>query len=711
MSPEVFEFLQNETESDSLNFVFYDTDKTDIVKTKVLKVKRIKDYEKNRVYIQDCSDDSVIKLSPVENIATIPRLTRVRLSCLAGNSSQEQLCLDKIASSLPIPLLEGRQLFDDVQVVSAFPFRQGLLTENTDIQVEFQPHLDQVDDAEKNFTTHRGLLQYSWTLAASPHSRSLIKTSLFESYKTWLQNTYSYELKELPSSVFKSISKEHDHLSSSHICVLFSDDPKRLGSWMGQFKTIKESTLPISIPFVCSPFVPREEKAIFLTSACRQNLGLKFGSMATQPILFDLELSQTTKSTAKLEVKALQNYREISDAQIDSLLAEYFSSEKLVKFQEGKTILEIDVKDNIVTEETECLLWTAQNLPESLVFQIEHESKGDQCNRLFRICSKYSTLSRRKATGRPIPSVSKLATELNANILDILPPSLMNKVHELANLTRYSDNILVYGSKGCGKSEVVHEAAGVLGLKANSFDCRLILSDTSGATEAKLRQVFDHTRDADSPCILILTNVHVLAKNRDGNKDHRVLSALEECLNNSGMIVVGMADQKSSIDPGLASVFKTHFPLESKKLFATRNDRKLTLEWLIRAQDRQLHDESGDDVLDRVAVQASGFSFKDLEAVVDKAIWHSYDNKEEGLIVDPKVFGFPKLSEEDFNFALDEMQAVMSDAIGAPKIPEVKWEDVGGLHKAKQEILDTIQTPMFDRDLQPSGLSRSGILM
>ena len=45
------------------------------------------------------------------------------------------------------------------------------------------------------------------------------------------------------------------------------------------------------------------------------------------------------------------------------------------------------------------------------------------------------------------------------------------------------------------------------------------------------------------------------------------------------------------------------------------------------------------------------------------------------------------------------------------QIPNVSWEDVGGLGEAKQEILDTIQLPLLHPELFPSGLRRSGVLL
>ena len=70
-----------------------------------------------------------------------------------------------------------------------------------------------------------------------------------------------------------------------------------------------------------------------------------------------------------------------------------------------------------------------------------------------------------------------------------------------------------------------------------------------------------------------------------------------------------------------------------------------------------------------------------------------------------------KTIESDFAAGLNYMQSLIADAIGAPTIPTVKWEDVGGLDEAKKEILDTIQAPLKHPELLSSGMKRSGILM
>ena len=45
------------------------------------------------------------------------------------------------------------------------------------------------------------------------------------------------------------------------------------------------------------------------------------------------------------------------------------------------------------------------------------------------------------------------------------------------------------------------------------------------------------------------------------------------------------------------------------------------------------------------------------------------------------------------------------------QIPNVSWEDVGGLQSVKREILDTIQLPLEHPELFASGLRRSGELL
>ena len=73
--------------------------------------------------------------------------------------------------------------------------------------------------------------------------------------------------------------------------------------------------------------------------------------------------------------------------------------------------------------------------------------------------------------------------------------------------------------------------------------------------------------------------------------------------------------------------------------------------------------------------------------------------------------GLP-IANADFEQALTKARTSLADAIGAPKIPNVSWDDVGGLADVKSDILDTIQLPLERPELFAEGLKkRSGILL
>jgi peroxin-6 len=68
------------------------------------------------------------------------------------------------------------------------------------------------------------------------------------------------------------------------------------------------------------------------------------------------------------------------------------------------------------------------------------------------------------------------------------------------------------------------------------------------------------------------------------------------------------------------------------------------------------------------------------------------------------------LTAADFGDALGDARSAYSDSIGAPKIPNVSWDDIGGLAAVKADILDTIQLPLEHPELFAEGLKkRSGM--
>lgn len=60
--------------------------------------------------------------------------------------------------------------------------------------------------------------------------------------------------------------------------------------------------------------------------------------------------------------------------------------------------------------------------------------------------------------------------------------------------------------------------------------------------------------------------------------------------------------------------------------------------------------------------------------------------------------------------AVDGARKAYAQGVGAPSIPNVSWDDVGGLIDVKKDILDTIQLPLEHPELFAEGLKqRSGM--
>ncbi|KAH3898665.1 related to Peroxisomal biogenesis factor 6 [Saccharomycodes ludwigii] len=97
----------------------------------------------------------------------------------------------------------------------------------------------------------------------------------------------------------------------------------------------------------------------------------------------------------------------------------------------------------------------------------------------------------------------------------------------------------------------------------------------------------------------------------------------------------------------------------------------------------------------KIATQSAGLTPIDIKAIATRSFSMETDSTTLDLVL------------KNINKARDEF----SESIGAPKIPNVTWEDVGGLDMVKGEIMDTIDMPLRYPELFGSGMKRrSGIL-
>lgn len=282
--------------------------------------------------------------------------------------------------------------------------------------------------------------------------------------------------------------------------------------------------------------------------------------------------------------------------------------------------------------------------------------------------------------------------------------------HKAANHIK-SVTVLVLSPPGQGSEQVIKLAASAVGVGVVWVSCWQLRGDTSGTTEAKLRQVFVRAASL-GPCVLVLQDVHCLAKDRDGEEDARVVGALREeaaklCNDDPSVVLVATAPSRDTLSDDLWSVWSYHESVGEADL-GSRSDM---LKWLL-PQLLSAHQSL------TLAQRTAGFMLGDFIALVNNAKRCCLmrgaakgDEEQFGSEGEGQQGSRPQLQYCDLLQALDELQASRSEALGAPHIPQVQWGEVGGLEGAKRQIINTIQLPLRYPSLVASKMRHSGVLL
>lgn len=270
-----------------------------------------------------------------------------------------------------------------------------------------------------------------------------------------------------------------------------------------------------------------------------------------------------------------------------------------------------------------------------------------------------------------------------------------------------SCTVLLHGPVGSGKTTVVRAASCRLNLHLVKVECVSVCGDTPAATESRLKRVFERA-SALKPCILLLRNLQFLTQSRAAaEEDGRVQAALCQLLRSApnSVAVVATVCRPHHLSAGVVSAF-VHQVAQEKLTEEQRHAILLSL-----SQELRL----GRDVsLDKLSTLTMGFVLGDLRALLVEAgraacrrLVHTCGGETQENLCCSGV----TILNQDFMSALETLQQAQSKAVGAPKIPSVRWDDVGGLHHVKKEILDTIQLPLQHPELLAFGLSRTGVLL
>jgi SpoVK/Ycf46/Vps4 family AAA+-type ATPase len=230
-----------------------------------------------------------------------------------------------------------------------------------------------------------------------------------------------------------------------------------------------------------------------------------------------------------------------------------------------------------------------------------------------------------------------------------------------------------------------------------------------GESEKKIRDIFDEA-EKSAPSIIFIDEIDAIAPKREesyGEVERRVVSqilTMMDGLKERGkVVVIGATNMPNSLDPALRRPGRFDREIEINV-----PDKKGRLSILkIHTRNMPL---AKDVNLDELASLTHGFVGADISALTKEAamivlrkVLPNLDLKEEQEIPQEILKKLIVMSN-DFREALKVVRPSAMREVLVEK-PNVKWEDIGGLEKIKQELKEAVEWPLQ----HPDSFKRMGI--
>ena len=246
--------------------------------------------------------------------------------------------------------------------------------------------------------------------------------------------------------------------------------------------------------------------------------------------------------------------------------------------------------------------------------------------------------------------------------------------------------VLLYGPPGTGKTLIAKAVANEVDAEFFDVSGAEIMSKYKGESEERVREVFERARGA-APSIIFFDEIDAIAGDREESEgaESRVvaqlLSEMDGLDPRGDVIVIAATNRPDSLDPALrrGGRFDREIGIgvpgeEGRREILEVHTRKMPL---------------ADDVdLDRLAERTHGFVGADVDALVTESGMaalrrHRLDETSQEMDV----------TRADFEAALAAVDpSAMREYVA--ETPDVSFEDVGGLHDAKQALRQAVEWPL-----------------
>jgi transitional endoplasmic reticulum ATPase len=262
--------------------------------------------------------------------------------------------------------------------------------------------------------------------------------------------------------------------------------------------------------------------------------------------------------------------------------------------------------------------------------------------------------------------------------------------------------VLLHGPPGTGKTLLAKAVAYETNANFISLSGPEIMSKYYGESEERLRQIFDEA-EKNAPSIIFIDEIDSIAPKREevtGEVEKRVVAqllALMDGMQSRGkVVVIAATNRPNALDPALRRPGRFDREIEIGV-----PDQQGRLEILqIHARGMPLSDNVD---LQKLASSTHGFVGADLESLAKEAAMRSLrrilpeiDLEKES--VPAEILNKITVKMNDFQEALTEVEpSAMREVL--VEVPNIHWNDIGGLKDVKQELEESVEWPIKFRNV------------
>jgi transitional endoplasmic reticulum ATPase len=257
--------------------------------------------------------------------------------------------------------------------------------------------------------------------------------------------------------------------------------------------------------------------------------------------------------------------------------------------------------------------------------------------------------------------------------------------------------VLLYGPPGTGKTLLAKAVAHETNANFYTIGGPEIMSKYYGESEEKLRNIFKNAEEK-APSIIFIDEIDSIAPKREevtGEVERRIvaqlLSLMDGMSTRGKVVVIGATNRINAIDPALRRPGRFDREIEIGV-----PDKEGRLE-ILQIHTRGMPLDKDVD-LEKIANMSHGFVGADLQSLAKEAairalrkVLPEIDLTAESIPSDTlrKII----VTMDDFTNVLQEMEPSALREVFV-EVPNVTWNDIGGLSDVKQELQEAVEWPL-----------------